>query len=56
MKGMYSQNETELIALGQMIGGCLAAGHVLVLSGELGAGKTTLTKGLALGQRGLSSP
>lgn len=49
MKGMYSQNETELIALGQMIGACLAAGHVLVLSGELGAGKTTLTKGLALG-------
>ncbi|MGT2712480.1 tRNA (adenosine(37)-N6)-threonylcarbamoyltransferase complex ATPase subunit type 1 TsaE [Streptococcus oriscaviae] len=46
---MYSQNESELIALGQAIGSQLQAGDVLVLSGDLGTGKTTLTKGLAKG-------
>lgn len=44
-----SKNENELMALGQRIGHHLRAGHVLVLTGELGAGKTTLTKGLAAG-------
>lgn len=46
---MYSQNETELIAIGKALGSALQAGHVLVLSGDLGAGKTTLTKGIAEG-------
>ncbi|NQG97836.1 tRNA (adenosine(37)-N6)-threonylcarbamoyltransferase complex ATPase subunit type 1 TsaE [Streptococcus suis] len=46
---MYSQNEAELIALGERIGQHLKANHVLVLSGDLGAGKTTLTKGIARG-------
>ncbi|MEW4355190.1 tRNA (adenosine(37)-N6)-threonylcarbamoyltransferase complex ATPase subunit type 1 TsaE [Streptococcus pneumoniae] len=46
---MYSQNEEELIALGQTIGEKLQAGDVLVLTGDLGAGKTTLTKGIAQG-------
>ncbi|MDY3025042.1 MAG: tRNA (adenosine(37)-N6)-threonylcarbamoyltransferase complex ATPase subunit type 1 TsaE [Streptococcus hyovaginalis] len=46
---MYSQNETELIAIGQLIGERLQAGDVLVLTGDLGAGKTTLTKGIAKG-------
>lgn len=46
---MYSHNEEELIALGQAIGRKLEAGHVLVLTGDLGAGKTTLTKGIAQG-------
>lgn len=45
----YSQNEEELIAIGQKIGHQLDANDVLVLAGELGAGKTTLTKGIALG-------
>lgn len=49
MRGMYSQNEEELMAIGQSIGAKLQAGDVLVLTGELGAGKTTLTKGLAKG-------
>lgn len=49
IKGMYSHNEEELIALGQSIGEKLKAGDVLVLTGDLGAGKTTLTKGLAKG-------
>lgn len=46
---MYSQNEQELITIGKSIGRLLQAGDVLVLTGDLGAGKTTLTKGLALG-------
>ncbi|WP_115283587.1 tRNA (adenosine(37)-N6)-threonylcarbamoyltransferase complex ATPase subunit type 1 TsaE [Streptococcus dysgalactiae subsp. equisimilis] len=45
----YSENENSLIAYGQMIGNCLSAGHVIVLTGVLGAGKTTLTKGIAKG-------
>ena len=45
----YSRNEDELIAIGQKIGEKLEAGQVIVLTGDLGAGKTTLTKGLARG-------
>ncbi|MFC3928671.1 tRNA (adenosine(37)-N6)-threonylcarbamoyltransferase complex ATPase subunit type 1 TsaE [Streptococcus caprae] len=45
----YSQNEQELMALGQRIGNLLQANDVLVLTGNLGAGKTTLTKGIAKG-------
>lgn len=46
---MYSQNEAELIRIGQWIGELLETGHTLVLSGDLGVGKTTFTKGLAKG-------
>ncbi|MGT2655851.1 tRNA (adenosine(37)-N6)-threonylcarbamoyltransferase complex ATPase subunit type 1 TsaE [Streptococcus varani] len=46
---MYSQNEVELMAIGQSIGEKLKAGDILVLTGDLGAGKTTLTKGIAKG-------
>ncbi|WP_156760623.1 tRNA (adenosine(37)-N6)-threonylcarbamoyltransferase complex ATPase subunit type 1 TsaE [Microbacterium karelineae] len=44
----------EMEALGRRIGAELAAGDVLVLTGPLGAGKTTLTRGIAdgLGVRG----
>lgn len=49
IEDMYSQNEEELIGLGQTIGQRLQAGDVLILTGELGAGKTTLTKGIARG-------
>ncbi len=49
MKCMYSHNENELIAIGERIGQSCKPGQVLVLSGDLGAGKTTLTKGLAKG-------
>ncbi|MGT2837407.1 tRNA (adenosine(37)-N6)-threonylcarbamoyltransferase complex ATPase subunit type 1 TsaE [Streptococcus macacae] len=45
----YSQNENQLLALGQRIGQKLKAQDVLVLTGDLGAGKTTLTKGIAKG-------
>ncbi|WP_318530318.1 tRNA (adenosine(37)-N6)-threonylcarbamoyltransferase complex ATPase subunit type 1 TsaE [Streptococcus sp. 20-1249] len=46
---MYSQNERELTTIGQRLGNLLQAGDILVLSGDLGAGKTTLTKGIAAG-------
>lgn len=49
MAMFYSEDENSLIAYGQMIGNCLSAGHVIVLTGDLGAGKTTLTKGIAKG-------
>ena len=46
---MFSHNEEELIQWGQRLGTLLQAGDVLILTGDLGAGKTTFTKGLALG-------
>ena len=46
---MYTKNEDELIALGKELGSLLEKNDVLILTGELGAGKTTLTKGLAKG-------
>lgn len=49
MIDMYSHNENELIAIGERIGMACKVNQVLVLSGDLGAGKTTLTKGLAKG-------
>ncbi|MBJ4063459.1 tRNA (adenosine(37)-N6)-threonylcarbamoyltransferase complex ATPase subunit type 1 TsaE, partial [Salmonella enterica subsp. enterica serovar Derby] len=35
--------------LGRRLGEWVRAGDVLVLTGELGAGKTTLTRGLGVG-------
>ena len=46
---MISHNETELIALGKQLGKLLEKQDVIILSGDLGAGKTTFTKGLAKG-------
>lgn len=46
---MTVKNREQTIRLGQQIGQLVSAGDVLVLSGDLGAGKTTFTKGLALG-------
>lgn len=43
----YSHNEAELIAIGSRIGQSLQAQDVLILTGDLGAGKTTITKGIA---------
>jgi tRNA threonylcarbamoyladenosine biosynthesis protein TsaE len=37
----------ETIALGERLGAALQPGDVLVLTGDLGAGKTQLTKGIA---------
>lgn len=46
----YTTGTTEeTIALGERLGALLRAGDVLVLTGDLGAGKTQLTKGIAAG-------
>ena len=42
-------SEAEMKALGQRLGGFLHGGEVIELVGDVGAGKTTLTKGLAAG-------
>ena len=44
-----TRSTEETIALGARLGAALAPGDVLVLTGDLGAGKTQLTKGLAQG-------
>lgn len=44
---LHNLEETEQFA--QKIGQVAQPGDVLILSGDLGAGKTTLTKGIALG-------
>src|SRR4051812_31626280 len=49
----------EMEGLGALLAGQLRAGDLVMLNGELGAGKTTLTRGLgaALGVRGaVTSP
>ena len=46
---MHTKNEEELLALGERLGRILQKDDVLILTGELGAGKTTFTKGLAKG-------
>jgi tRNA threonylcarbamoyladenosine biosynthesis protein TsaE len=46
-------------ALGERVGGSLVAGDLVVLTGELGAGKTTFTQGLGTGLQvrgGVTSP
>ena len=42
-------SQEETIALGERLGALLQTGDVLVLTGDLGAGKTQLTKGIAAG-------
>ncbi len=43
------KNEKETIELGQKLGKLLKPNTVITLKGQLGAGKTTFTKGIALG-------
>ena len=44
---MIVKNETELILLGEKLGLGLVGGEVIELIGDIGAGKTTFTKGIA---------
>lgn len=53
-RSFLSGSREETIALGRRLGALLAPGDVLVLTGDLGAGKTQLTKGIAEGM-GVSS-
>ncbi|MGI5843036.1 MAG: tRNA (adenosine(37)-N6)-threonylcarbamoyltransferase complex ATPase subunit type 1 TsaE [Candidatus Xenobium sp.] len=46
---VVSHSEAETEGLGESLGGRLRAGDVLALTGDLGAGKTTLVRGLARG-------
>ena len=46
---LKTHSTEETIAVGERLGSLLAAGDVLVLTGDLGAGKTQLTKGIAQG-------
>lgn len=47
---MYKVNSaSELIAFGEKLGRRLQSGDILILTGDLGTGKTTFTKGLAQG-------
>jgi tRNA threonylcarbamoyladenosine biosynthesis protein TsaE len=41
--------EAQTIRLGELIGGTLLPGDLVLLYGELGAGKTTLVRGMARG-------
>lgn len=50
-----TRSETETIRLGERLGRALCPPAVLLLKGELGAGKTAFTRGLARGL-GLSDP
>lgn len=52
-------NSHETEALAKVIGSSAQAGDIIILSGDLGAGKTTMTKGIALGlgiERMIKSP
>ena len=46
-KRFVTASTDETIALGTRLGAALESGDILVLTGDLGAGKTQLTKGIA---------
>lgn len=48
-KELAVKTEAELTALGETIGNNLSGGEVIELAGPLGAGKTTLAKGILKG-------
>lgn len=59
MKTVHTKNETETLALAQKLADFLLPGMTLLLYGDLGAGKTTFTKGIGAGlgvQRIIKSP
>jgi len=46
---LHSAGTAETARIGHALGGVLTAGDVLLLTGDLGAGKTHLTQGIATG-------
>ncbi|OGD78959.1 MAG: tRNA (adenosine(37)-N6)-threonylcarbamoyltransferase complex ATPase subunit type 1 TsaE [Candidatus Coatesbacteria bacterium RBG_13_66_14] len=58
-KHLILPDEGSTVALGERIGNACRGGETLLLTGELGAGKTTLVRGVARGlgiTRGVRSP
>lgn len=57
---LTTHSEAETTALGRHVAGSLTAGSVILLSGDLGAGKTAFVRGLAEGlginEEDVSSP
>lgn len=49
MKTIYTKNETETMALAERLARFLTPGMTILLFGDLGAGKTTFTKGIGAG-------
>ena len=45
------QTAAELIELGEKLGALLGGGEVIELAGDISAGKTTFTKGVARGMK-----
>ena len=48
MKKFITNNSLETVELGKKIGNILKIGDVVLLDGDLSAGKTTLTKGIGI--------
>lgn len=46
---VISHNEAETLAIGRVLGALLRAGDVVAIDGPLGAGKTRLVRGIAMG-------
>lgn len=58
-KTFHTNSPEETIEVGKQIGRCLKGGEVIAYKGDLGAGKTTFTRGLAMGmglEDNVSSP
>ena len=49
MRILRTESEEETINLGKKIGAKLGGGDLLLLKGDLGGGKTTISKGIAAG-------
>ncbi|MDE0903165.1 MAG: tRNA (adenosine(37)-N6)-threonylcarbamoyltransferase complex ATPase subunit type 1 TsaE [Planctomycetota bacterium] len=58
LRSITSHSSDQTVALGEWLGRHLSMGTCLALDGDLGAGKTTLTRGIGLGLGGypVSSP